>query len=113
MLSGLTGSIVVFRDEIEGLVHPELMETVVRDERVPVQAVLNAVKHAYPQDKLLSLRMPRMPQQTYLLKMNDAHDLFVYADPYSGKLLGAHRQEDYFHGMDCAGAYRTSDWRAR
>jgi uncharacterized iron-regulated membrane protein len=98
VLTGLTGSMIVFKDEIEGFVHPELMETVVRDERVPVQAVLNAVKHAYPQDKLLSLRMPSMPQQTYLLKMNDAHDLFVYADPYSGELLGAHRQEDTFMG---------------
>lgn len=98
VLSGLTGSTIVFREEIEELLHPELMETVARDERASLQAVLNAVKHAYPQDRLLSVRMPRTPQQTYLLKMNDAHGLFVYADPYSGELLGAHRQEDTFMG---------------
>ena len=98
IVSGLTGSMVVFRDEIEALTHPELMETAVGEERVPVRAVLDAVRRAYPEDKLLYLRMPRTPQQTYLFKMNSAHDLFVYADPYSGKLLGAHRQKDTFMG---------------
>ena len=36
VLSGLTGSMVVFRDEIEALAHPEFMETAVGEERVPV-----------------------------------------------------------------------------
>ncbi|PTQ82057.1 putative iron-regulated membrane protein [Nitrosospira multiformis] len=98
ILSGLTGSMVVFRDEIEALTHPELMETAVGEEHVPVQAVLDAVKRAYPEDKLLYLRMPRTPQETYLFKMNSAHDLFVYADPYSGEVLGAHRQKETFMG---------------
>lgn len=98
VLSGLTGSMIVFREEIEALMYPELMETVVRDDRAPLQTVLNAVKYAYPEDKLFSVRMPRTPQQTYQLKMNNAHDLFVYADPYSGEILGAHRQEDTFMG---------------
>lgn len=98
VLSGLTGSMIVFREEIEEFTYPELMETAVRDERVPLQTVLNIVKRAYPKDRVFSLRMPRTPQQTYLLKMNDAHGLFVYVNPYSGKLLGAHRQEDTFMG---------------
>src|SRR5438445_207975 len=88
VLSGLTGSMIVFREEIEELMHPELLETVVRDEQVPVQKVVDTARQAYPQDKLLSIRMPRAPQQTYLLKMNSPHDLFVYVDPYSGALLG-------------------------
>ncbi|HET7061130.1 MAG TPA: PepSY-associated TM helix domain-containing protein [Nitrosospira sp.] len=98
VLSGLTGSMVVFREEIEELMYPELLETVVRDEQVPIQAVLSAAREAYPRDKLLSIRMPRAPQQTYLLKMNGPHDLFVYADPYTGAMLGSHRQEDTFMG---------------
>lgn len=98
VLSSLTGSMIVFRDEIEGLTHPELMETTVGEERVPVQAVLNAARQLYPQDKLLYLRMPRTPKETYLLKMNSAHDLSVYANPYNGELLGAHRQKDTFMG---------------
>ena len=98
ILIGLTGSMVVFREEIEKLMHPELLETTVRDERVPLQTVLNAIKRVYPEDKIVFIRMPRTPLETYLFKMNSAHDLFVYADPYSGEVLGAHRQEDTFIG---------------
>lgn len=98
VLSGLTGSMVVFRKEIEAIMHSELMQTNVGSKRTSLQTVLDAVKRAYPQDKLLSVRMPRTAQQTYLLKMNDAHSLFVYADPYSGKLLGEHQQEETFMG---------------
>lgn len=98
VLSGLTGSMLVFREEIEELMHPELMVTAVRGERVPVQAVLDTAKRAYPEDSLVSMRMPRTAQQTYVLKMNDAHGLSVYADPYSGEILGAHRQEDTLMG---------------
>jgi uncharacterized iron-regulated membrane protein len=98
LLSGLTGSMIVFRDEIEGLTHPELMETAPGEKRIPVQAVLDTVKRAYPEDKLLYLRMPRTPQETYVLRMNSAHDLFVYVNPYNGELLGGHRQKDTFMG---------------
>jgi uncharacterized iron-regulated membrane protein len=98
VLSGLTGSLIVFREEIEEFMYPELLEAVVRDDQVPLQAVLDAATEVYPRDKLLSIRMPRTPQQTYLLKMNGPHDLFVYADPYTGVLLGSHRQDDTFIG---------------
>src|SRR5687768_13493310 len=98
VLSGLTGSMIVFREEIEKLMHPELLETTAGGERVPVQTVLNTIKRAYPEDKIVFIRMPRTPQETYLFKMNSAHDLFVYADPYSGEVLGAHRQKETFMG---------------
>lgn len=98
VLSGFTGSIIVFREEIEALMHPELMQVESGDKRASLQTVLDTVKRAYPHDKLLSVRMPLTPQQTYLLKMNDAHDLFVYVDPYSGKILGAHKQGETFMG---------------
>ena len=98
VLSGLTGSVLVFRDEIESLVYPELMTSVPRDERVSLQTVLDTVQHAYPADKPFFIRMPRTPEQTYLIKMNSAHDLFVYVDPYNGMILGEHRQADTFTG---------------
>ncbi|RFC40180.1 MAG: putative iron-regulated membrane protein [Candidatus Nitrotoga sp. CP45] len=98
VVSGLTGSMLVFREEIETLVYPELMNTVPRDARVSLPMVLETVQHAHPEDKPVFIRMPRSPEQTYLIKMNNAHDLFVYVDPYNGKILGEHRQEDTFTG---------------
>ncbi len=98
VIVALTGSLLVFREEIETRLYPELMITDVRGEQAPVQRILDAVECAYPQDHIFSLRLPRQPGQTYLVKMNHAHDLFIYADPYSGELLGAHRQSDTFMG---------------
>lgn len=94
VLSGLTGSMVVFREEIETLAFPQLMDTTVRDAQVPFQAVLDTVQDTYPEDRIFSVRMPRTPRQTYQVRMNNTHDLLVYADPYSGKILGAHREKD-------------------
>ena len=98
VLAGLTGSMIVFREEIENLVHPEWLETAEGGERPPLETILGTVRRLYPQDKAAFIRMPRTPQETYLFKMNGAHDLFVYADPYTGEVLGAHRQEDTFMG---------------
>ena len=57
VLSGLTGSMIVFREEIEALLHPELMKTAVSGERVSLQAVLNVARQAYPDDTVFSVRM--------------------------------------------------------
>ncbi|KVW93311.1 PepSY-associated TM helix domain-containing protein [Thiobacillus denitrificans] len=98
VLSGLSGSVLVFRDEIEVFAYPELLVTAAQGERVAVDEMLQTVQRAYPEDRPFAIRMPRTPQQTYLVKMNTAHDLFVYVDPYSGRILGAHRQEDSVTG---------------
>ena len=94
MLSGLSGSVLVFRDEIEAVAYPELLVTAARGERIAVDDMLQRVRRAYPDDLPFAIRMPRTPQQTYMVKFNGAHDLFVYVDPYSGRILGAQRQMD-------------------
>lgn len=94
VLSGLSGSVLVFRDEIEAIAYPELLVTAARGERIAVDEVLQRVRRAYPDDLPFAIRMPRTPQQTYMVKLNGAHDLFVYVDPYSGRILGAQRQMD-------------------
>jgi len=94
VLSGLSGSVLVFRDEIEALVSPEMRVTTAQGKHVTVDKVLQTVQRAYPDDRPFAIRLPRTPQQTYLIKMNTAHALFVYVDPYSGRILGAHRQKD-------------------
>lgn len=93
VVSGLTGSVLVFREELEALAQPDLLVTAQPGERVAVDAVLQTVRRAYPADRPFAIRMPRTPEQTYLVKLNSAHDLFVYVDPHNGSILGAHRQD--------------------
>ncbi|HQS82859.1 MAG TPA: PepSY-associated TM helix domain-containing protein [Thiobacillus sp.] len=98
MVSGLTGSVLVFREELDALAQPELLATAQQGERVTVDAVLQTVRRAYPADRPFAIRMPRTPQQTYLVKLNSAHGLFVYVDPHNGSILGAHRQDQSMLG---------------
>lgn len=94
VVTGLTGSVLVFREELEALVHPQLLVSTGAGERVGVEAVVQTVQRAYPADRPFTIRMPRTPCETYLVKLNGAHDRFVYVDPYSGSILGAHRQSE-------------------
>lgn len=93
-VTGLSGSVLVFREELEALAHPHLRVSGGAGERVGLEDVVATVQRAYPAERPFAVRMPRAPQETYLVKLNSAHDRFVYVDPYSGRILGAHRQRE-------------------
>ncbi|AAZ96667.1 conserved hypothetical protein [Thiobacillus denitrificans ATCC 25259] len=93
-VTGLSGSVLVFREELEALAHQHLLVSDGSGERVAVADVVAAVQRAYPADKPFAIRVPRAPQETYLVKLNNAHDRFVYVDPYDGSILGTHRQRE-------------------
>ena len=67
VLCGLSGSLLVFREEIEEFTYPELLITAAQGERVAADEVLQTVQRAYPEDRPFAIRMPRTPQQTYLV----------------------------------------------
>lgn len=94
VVTGLTGSVLVYREELEALTHPQLLVSSGSGERVAVEDVVQTVQRAYPAERLFAIRMPRSPRETYLVKLNNAHDRFVYIDPYSGSILGTHRQRE-------------------
>lgn len=94
VVTGLTGSMLVYREELEALAHPQLLVSSGSGERVAVEDVVQTVQRAYPAERPFAIRMPRSPRETYLVKLNNAHDRFVYIDPYSGSILGTHRQRE-------------------
>lgn len=92
LLTGLSGSALVFRDEIEALVSPQTHMTTAQGEPLPVDRLLQIVGAAFPDDHAIAVHMPATPQQTTLVRMNAAYDLEVFLDPYSGAILGSQRQ---------------------
>lgn len=94
VVTGLSGSVLVFREELEVLAYPQLRVSNGSGERVALADVVATVQRAYPADKPFAIRMPRAPHKTYLVKLNSAHDRFVYVDPYDGRILGAHQQSE-------------------
>jgi uncharacterized iron-regulated membrane protein len=83
-VQALTGTVLVFRDEIEPLVHPAL--TVQPGSvRQPVQALLETVRARHPEAVVQRAEFARAVNQTVLFKLRRKADdalLLVAIDPY-------------------------------
>lgn len=86
----LTGSVLVFRDDIEVALYPELWRVTAQDHPRPLSSLLAAVEQAYPADRLFAIRMPATRDRAVVIWLNDEEGRRVYVDPYSGRILGAH-----------------------
>lgn len=96
VLAGLTGSILVFDDEIDSALNPELLSVVPADETIPLQPVVDAVATAYPRHPISYIRLPRGPGETYEFTTAGADPLEIFADPYRGEILGARGKTEGF-----------------
>ncbi len=99
VLIGLTGSLLVFRDEIDEVLNPTLLRVAPREEFVPLQAVLNDVLRSYPHDRPVAIRLPRSAEGVYEIWMNGEEGLRVYIDPYTGEIRGSRFPIQTFTGF--------------
>ncbi|MHB1223959.1 MAG: PepSY-associated TM helix domain-containing protein [Gemmatimonadaceae bacterium] len=99
IVTGLTGSTLVFRQEIDSALNPHLLVVAPTAERAPLQAVLERVVASYPGDEAPArIRMPQRADGTYEFWLGAAPSRYVYADPYSGALLGTRRPTEFLTG---------------
>jgi uncharacterized iron-regulated membrane protein len=93
LVQGSTGSLLVFREEIEHLIHPALAVTPA-DERVPVQHLIDRVRLAAPQAALQRIKVPEDARHAWLFYMRLPGDApyIVAVDPYRGEIV---RQGSY------------------
>ena len=66
--------------------------------RASLQSVVDEVRREYPGDTLSRLRMPQRRDGTYELWLGASPSRYVYADPYSGTLLGTRRPTEFLTG---------------
>ncbi len=89
----VTGSILVFKDELAMLSYPNLMHAARADEsaRAELPTVIERARVAYPQHKLVSAYAPGVFGETFLLYMEAPGEnwLYVFADPADGHVIGA------------------------
>lgn len=79
----------MFRESIDRRLAPGLLVVQPRFERAPLQPMLDAVARAHPASPLSRVRMPRLPDDTYEIWLGgELADRYVYADPYTGRVLG-------------------------
>lgn len=89
---GLTGSILVFKEELAGLCYPALMKAPHPDrpERAGLPAVMEQAGRAWPGFRVAGGYLPGVGSQNILvyLEGSGGRELFVMADASDGHLLG-------------------------
>jgi uncharacterized iron-regulated membrane protein len=95
---GLSGSALVFRQEIDRALDPELQRVEVRDTRQPLAAVVRAATEAHPEVAPWRVRMPRRADGPVEVWLGATPELFVYVDPYTARVLGARRPREFLTG---------------
>ncbi len=107
LVLSVTGTSLVFRDEIEGLIHPSL--TVIKGPKtVPIQAVIAKSYEQYPTAAIRRVVMPDDPETAIIVHMKDnmsGDTILLAVDPYTanairGGGLSAWPMELLFHTHD-------------
>lgn len=87
-VQGLTGALLVFRDEIERVIHPSLVVEP-RAERVAVQALLEKVEAAHPGYIVNRAEFPAIANGAVLFKLEakDGSRWLTAVDPFRGVIV--------------------------
>ncbi len=90
---GLTGSILVFKDELAAISYPRLMRAAKVDESQwpSLAVVIENARAAHPKFALVSAYEPGVFGDTFLAYMEGPAEqwLYVFADPADGHILGS------------------------
>jgi uncharacterized iron-regulated membrane protein len=88
IVQALTGTSLVFRDEIERVIHPGLI-VAERPVRLPVQALVDAFHEAHPKAELTRAEFPDAADQAVQLKWTAKGVRGITAiDPFTARIVG-------------------------
>ncbi len=91
LVIGVTGSILVFESEIEGLAYGKLIYAPEgkRATRISLPEVIATVRSAYPDGKISVAYLPDSLVRNYTIFVNVRHEFRrVYVSPISGRIVG-------------------------
>lgn len=87
----LTGSILVYRYEIEHAIAPGLNRVEVAPGRADLQAVYEELKRRYPHLTFQQMAIPDSPERAWFWRTRDKDNnrVYLYFHPNTGQILGA------------------------
>jgi len=92
LIISLSGSAIVFQEEMENALHAELTRAPgANGDRAEVADVMKNVRAAYPEFRIRSLYLPTETVETFGLELRrdaDRKQIMVYAHPATGAVLG-------------------------
>jgi uncharacterized iron-regulated membrane protein len=86
---GVTGSILVFQDEIDRALNPNLFEVIAQKQKMPIEEIVPLIKKNYPKLKIdyLMLNNFKNPNEAYsVLNLKSGEETFI--NPYTGNTSG-------------------------
>lgn len=91
LVIGLTGSCLVFSQEIKSLLNPQMMQVVPQGERLSPEVVLKTVRSTFSDMELHSIILPRTSKEVYTVALKSPRGewIDVYLNPYTGAILGS------------------------
>ncbi|OCQ95959.1 hypothetical protein BCD67_22990 [Oscillatoriales cyanobacterium USR001] len=97
----LTGSAIVFHQELDRAINPSLMQVVPQGNLASIDEMIAPVKAAYPDFPLQSIRFPQTPNGSYqvTVKAQDGENLDTFVNPYTAEILGARKWERSLMGF--------------
>jgi uncharacterized iron-regulated membrane protein len=97
---GITGSILVFREELDAWAGLKPWHRLRFDKpAADVETVLTNVKAAYPRGRLLSVLMPTEHDPTFIATVQGRGVIKVAADPVTGVVLGVLPRDESWVGV--------------
>ncbi|WP_158597926.1 PepSY-associated TM helix domain-containing protein [Noviherbaspirillum saxi] len=98
LISGLTGSIIVFNKDIDATLNAGLFQVQPREARRSIDDILQNVRAAVPFKDAGFVFLPQSPDLALEVWFRDT-DLRAYADPYTGELLGTRNAKSSLMGF--------------
>lgn len=92
----VTGSVLVFRPEIESWLRPELLRVEPAEERASLDSVIGAVRGNFPRMEPWLIGAPRAADEVYHIYTQDEAGVEgpeVFVDPYTADVLGSRMPE--------------------
>ncbi len=98
MLSGLTGVLLVFSNEIEESLYPKLLQVIPGEEYASLETLVARARDAYPDGTPAYVRMPVRASETLVVYMDSDEGPRVFLDPHRATVLGVRGPQDTFRG---------------
>ncbi|MGM7722978.1 PepSY-associated TM helix domain-containing protein [Metabacillus sp. Hm71] len=111
MILAVTGSIYLFKPQIEQILYQDYYEVNQQGEKIPASQQIEVVKNRYPDAVVTAYRPGEYATRSSEVSITSNNEsLTIFIDPYTGKLIGELNNEDRimdkieeFHGELMAG----------
>lgn len=104
LVVALSGSVLVFEDELEPVIYHKQMVVEVEHHapRLPVDTLIAIARQVYPKTPVRQVRLEPAANRSAVVLLGAGKkqgQKYVFINPYSGKILGKGRSEDLFFAV--------------